>query len=101
MYVARCGDWGHGVNFINILRAAFTHTGHKSAKISVELTIFFVLLGPAHVNAASRMLMKLTLGVDFTNILHAAFLLKVPKSTKKTDNLTVFFVPLGSAIVKA
>ena len=49
-----------GVNFTNILRAAFTHTDPKSAKKDS----FIGLLGSARVKAARRMLLKLTPGVS-------------------------------------
>ena len=51
-----------GVNFINILRAAFTSADPKSAKKTVKLSSFFALLGYASVKAASKMLVKLTPG---------------------------------------
>ena len=51
-----------GVNFSNILRAAFTYANPRSAKKTVNLTIFFVLLGSMCVKAANRRLMKLTQG---------------------------------------
>jgi len=44
----------HGVNFINILRAAFARKNPKSEKKSDNLTVFFALLG--------RKLMKLAHG---------------------------------------
>jgi len=47
-----------GVNFINILRAAFTRVGPKSAK-----RLSFALLGSACVKAACKTLMKITPGV--------------------------------------
>ena len=50
-----------GVNFTNILRAAFTHRSQKCKK-TVKLSSFFALLGSVHVKAACRMLMKLTPG---------------------------------------
>jgi hypothetical protein len=62
-----------GVNFINILRAAFT---------TVVLTFFLVLLGFASVKAACRTLMKFTPGINFSNILLAAFTREDPKSAK-------------------
>jgi len=48
-----------GVNFINALRATFTHADPKSAKKTVKLSVVFTLLGSAHVKAAHRTLMKL------------------------------------------
>jgi len=51
-----------GVNFTNVLQAAFMLVDPKSAKKQLELTVFFALLGPASVKAAHKMLMKLTYG---------------------------------------
>jgi len=51
-----------GINFINILRAAFTNPDPKSAKKSDDMTLFFVLLGSAHVIAVGKNLVKLTPG---------------------------------------
>ena len=48
-----------GVNFTNVIRAAFTRADPKSAKKLLKLTVFFVLLGSARVKAAGRMLVKL------------------------------------------
>ncbi len=49
-----------GVNFINILQAAFTHRDPESAKETVKRFVFFELLGSASAKKACRMLMKLT-----------------------------------------
>ena len=49
-----------GVNFNNVLPAAFTLADPKSAKKQLDLTVFFALLGSACVKAAHIMLMKLT-----------------------------------------
>jgi len=49
-----------GVNFINILGAAFTRTDLKSAKKNDSLTVFFVPLKFACIKAACKLLMKLT-----------------------------------------
>ena len=51
-----------GVNFNNILWAAFMRADPKSAKKTVKLSSFIALLGSASVKAAFRMLMKLTPG---------------------------------------
>jgi len=51
-----------GVNFINILQAAFMRADHKSAIKLLNLTVFFALLGYARIKAAQRMLVKLTPG---------------------------------------
>jgi len=49
-----------GVNFINVLRAAFTGADLKSVKKTVKLSVFFALSGSARSKAAHRSLMKLT-----------------------------------------
>ncbi len=54
-----------GVNFINVLGAAYTGVDPKSAKMSANSSVFFALLGYARVKAARRTLMKLTLGPPF------------------------------------
>jgi len=51
-----------GVNFIIILLAAFACADPKSAKKTYNLTVFFAILGSAHVKAACKMLMKLIPG---------------------------------------
>ncbi len=48
------------VNFINILRKAFTSSDPKSAKKTFSLTVFFGLLGYECIKASSRTLIKLT-----------------------------------------
>ena len=63
-----------GVNFANILQAAFVREDPKSAIKLLNLTVFFAFLGSERVKAALRMLVKLTpAGVNFANILQAAF----------------------------
>jgi len=49
-----------GVNFINVLRAAFTLADPKSAKKTVKSSSFLALSGSASVKAARRALVKLT-----------------------------------------
>ena len=49
-----------GVNFINVLRAAFTPADPKSAKKTVRLNSFVALSGSALVKSAHRMLVKLS-----------------------------------------
>jgi len=61
------------VNFINILRTAFTHKDPKSAKKTVKLSVFFTLLGSASAKATHRTLIKLTPGVNFINMLWVPF----------------------------
>jgi len=53
-----------GVNFIDVLRTAFTCADTKSSKkCSQAVILFFVLLGSAHLKAACQTLVKLTPGV--------------------------------------
>jgi len=47
-----------GVNFINVLQAAFTSADPKSAKKTVKLSVFFALSGSARVKAGRRTLMN-------------------------------------------
>jgi len=54
-----------GVNFIKILREAFTHTDSKSIKFQLSCQYLFMLLGSAFVKALQKMLMKLTPGQQF------------------------------------
>ena len=51
-----------GVNFTNVLRAAFTPADPESGKKLLDLTVFFALLGSAGAKAAHRTLMKSTPG---------------------------------------
>ncbi len=53
-----------GVNFSNILHAAFTHADPKSASNTFKPSVFFALLGSGRVKAARKMLVKLTPYVD-------------------------------------
>ena len=53
---------GQGVNFINILHAAFTLADPESAKKLLDLTVFFALLVSAPVKSTRRTLMKSTQG---------------------------------------
>jgi len=56
-------DWRKlGVNFINILRAAFTHTDFQSARKTVKLSVFFALSRSTCAKSAHRTLIKLTPG---------------------------------------
>ena len=48
------GSTSPGVNFTNILRAAFTHADPKSPKKDSQLKQLFVLLGSAGVKAALK-----------------------------------------------
>jgi hypothetical protein len=57
-----------GVNFINVLQAAFAQADPKRAKKTDNLTVFYVLSGSAGTKAARRMLMKLRPGFCFLNL---------------------------------
>ena len=48
------------VNFINMFTCSFYARRSQKRKKLLDMTVFFALLGSAHVNAASKMLMKLT-----------------------------------------
>jgi len=50
-----------GVDLIKVLRAAFIHADSKSKKKTDSLSVFLRFWESAHVKAAYRMLMKLTL----------------------------------------
>jgi len=54
-----------GVNFINVLLAAFSCADPKSLKRLYNLTVFFTLLCLARAKAARKTLMKLTPGRNF------------------------------------
>jgi len=60
-----------GLNFINILRTAFTIADPKSVKKTVKLLIFFSLSGSTSVKAAGKTLVKLT--VDLRALLSNGF----------------------------
>ncbi len=45
-----------------VLLKTFTHAYSKSAKNAVKMSVFFELLGSAHVNPVGKMLVKSTLG---------------------------------------
>ena len=56
-----------GVNFTNILGAAFTRVDPKGAKKTVKLSSFIALLGSARIKAARRTLVKLTPDIFLRN----------------------------------
>jgi len=49
-----------GVNFINVLCAAFIQADPQSVKIQLSCQYLFTLLGSVRIEAAHKMLMKLT-----------------------------------------
>ncbi len=57
-----------GVNFINVLQAAFAHADPKVQKRQSIQQFLFAHLGSAQVKAAHKMLVKLTeIVLDYTN----------------------------------
>ena len=50
-----------GVDFINVFTRSFYTLRSRKHKKLLDLTVFFVLLGSAHVKAARKMLVKLTI----------------------------------------
>jgi hypothetical protein len=48
-----------GVNFTNIIRAAFTQADPKSAKKTVKLSVFFEHSGSACIKSALRTMIKI------------------------------------------
>jgi len=68
-----------GVNFINILLAAFTLGDTKSLKKIDNLSVIFMHLGSLSVKAEQKKLVKSSPGVNFINILLEAFTLVDPK----------------------
>jgi len=56
-----------GLNFINILEAAFMRADPERTKKIDNLTVFFALSGSTRVKAAYRMLMKLTPDEKFSS----------------------------------
>jgi len=59
---------GAGVNFTNILCAAFTSLDPKCAKRQSSHQCLFALFGPKHVKAAYKMLVKLTPGAGAVDL---------------------------------
>jgi len=72
-----------GLNFINVLRRAFTLVGPKSVRFQSSGQYLFTLLGSMCSKAAHRTMMKLTPVVNFIKVLHTAFTLVDPKSVKR------------------
>ncbi len=58
-----------GVNFINILQASFASADPKRAKNTVNLSVFFALLGSSNVKDVSKMLTNLTIGPNLIKLL--------------------------------
>jgi len=78
-----------GVNFTNILPAAFTRRDIKSVKIQSSYQYFFALLGSAHAEVSRKILMKLRRVVNFISILQPAFALIFLRQKFTTPNCDV------------
>jgi len=72
-----------GINFTNILRAAFVCAEPKSAKDTDDLIVFCAF--------GSALLKAVCFVVSFINVLQAAFACADPKSVKNTVKSSVFF----------
>jgi len=91
-----------GVNFINLLRAAFVRADPKSAKKIYSLTVFFGHSGSSSVKAAGRTLIKLTApGLNFISIPRTAFMPVAPQSVRTQSSHQYLFTLLGPMSVKA
>jgi hypothetical protein len=62
-----------GLDFINVLRTAFTHVVPQSVRTQSSHQYLFTLLGPTSVKAVRRTLMKLSPGVNFINMFMRSF----------------------------
>jgi len=84
------------VNFTNILWEDFKPEDPKSVNIQSSRLYLFALLGSDSINAAHKMLIKLTPGVSQT-FYEQLFRLKIPKGQKRHWRLDrLFFLLLGS-----
>jgi hypothetical protein len=92
---------GSGLNFINVLRTAFTPVAPKSVRIQSSSQYLFTLLGSTSAKAVCKTLVKLTPGVNCINVLRTAFVLVDPKSVKNTVKSSVSFMLLGTTSIKA
>ncbi len=63
-----CGGNLSGVNFINVLRTAFTHVAPQIVRTQSIHKYLFTLLGSTCVKAVCRMLMKLTTVVRLIDV---------------------------------
>jgi len=57
-----------GVDFINVLQAAFAHANPKSTKKTDGLTAYFTLCVSAGAKVTHKMLMKLTAGHNLAKL---------------------------------
>jgi len=92
-----------GVNFINVLWAAFMVVDPNNIKRYWQLNWNFMLLGFLCVKAVCRTLMKLTAGVNFINVLRAAFTSADPESANvavKDYQLDRLFCSFGICALK-
>ncbi len=70
--------------FINILQAAFMCSDPECTKRFDNLTVFFALLGSAHVKAALKIFAKLTLGASSKGFQSKKLLNKATKQKKSS-----------------
>jgi len=82
-----CGFPWSGLNFTNILLEFFTPPDPKSAKNTVKLSVFFVLVGSACIKAAHKMLVKLTPCVrkKFANTWKNSLRISMIRNRKRAD----------------
>jgi len=78
----------------------YSHRSQKCRKTAC-LTVFFALLGSAHLKALCKILVKSTPGVNFINILRAAFAPVDPKSVQRYLQLDWILTLLWATLVKA
>ncbi len=90
-----------GVDFINVLCAAFMLVDRESTKQLCWLDCLFLHSGSSRIKAACRTLMNLIPGVNFINVLHAAFAQVDPKSIKRYWQFDWILTLSGSTCAKA
>jgi len=86
-----------GVDFTNILHKASALTDPKSAKNTVKLSVFFVLLGSVCLKAAHKTLIKLTPGINFISIILMRF--SYESELSSLSLITFGFVIFGTKIL--
>jgi len=90
-----------GVNFTNVLCAAFTLTYPQSAKRHWRLESLFSLLGSVRVKVARKHVDEIDpWGLNFINVLRTAFTPVVPQSVRNQSSRQYLFTLLGPTSVK-
>ncbi len=83
-----------GVDFTNILRAAFTHLDPKRSKMTVKLSVSFALLGSTVVKTARKLVGEIY--TSCSNIIISAFF--IPKIRRNVANVfSVVQICIGGA----